>query len=585
MFDTKEQEIIKYGVANGKTKEQVQEAITNYRLGMQPEKQIQPTEQPNYFQRVGSKLMETGKEVTEAVMKPSKMVEQEEQPESVDFLRVGLRTAGAVARTPFDIIGELPGVKQSLEGIGSLIGKIPGVEEVVKNGVELATKYPEIAKDIQNIVDIATLGGAGMAEKPLKEAVVKTAGKVAETTAKATEAISQSVKPIAETTGKVISGAKEVGKATLENAKQIPGRVATNVAESKATTEAISKLPSQVAKNAVQNGIDINDIKYIYKIPAEQKQPLKELFKATKDFVSGTSKTNPIEIVGKPIVERIKTLKTSLGTVGQKLGKASESLGTVVKEELTPKILESLQKVPGLNGLTLTKKGLLDFKNTVLASGETLSDRNAIQRIFTDAVKSGTGKQKHLLRQELFEVLGGKKGAMIAMTDTQDKAYQAIRQGLSDILDTKNSVYKTLNKEYSTIIQPLNSISKFMKLNKLAGATEDILNMDAGLLARRLTSNAGSNPEIRNLLRLLDKATKKTGKTAINVENLQDFYNILDKYYDIAGKTTLQGQVQMGVEKASGIKDVISQAVGQVAGKTEAVRRKAIEDALNEILR
>jgi hypothetical protein len=124
-----------------------------------------------------------------------------------------------------------------------------------------------------------------------------------------------------------------------------------------------------------------------------------------------------------------------------------------------------------------------------------------------------------------------------------------------------------------------------MKLNKLAGATEDILNMDAGLLARRLTSNAGSNPEIRNLLRLLDKATKKAGKTAINVENLQDFYNILDKYYDIAGKTTLQGQVQRGFEKGSGIIDTVFKNVKKFGGETDAVRTKAIEDALNEILR
>jgi hypothetical protein len=78
---------------------------------------------------------------------------------------------------------------------------------------------------------------------------------------------------------------------------------------------------------------------------------------------------------------------------------------------------------------------------------------------------------------------------------------------------------------------------RFMKT--LPDATEDILDMQAGLLARRLTGNAQSNPQIRNILKMLDKATGKTG-TKDSVEALQDLYNIFDKYYSIAGKTGFQ---------------------------------------------
>jgi hypothetical protein len=109
--------------------------------------------------------------------------------------------------------------------------------------------------------------------------------------------------------------------------------------------------------------------------------------------------------------------------------------------------------------------------------------------------------------------------------------------------------------------------------------------MDAGLLVRRLTSNATSNPEIRNLLRALDNATKVSGKTTLSVENLQDFYNVLDKYYNIAGKTTLQGQVQRGVEKASGWKDLLYQVAQKTTGMSDEVRMKAIEDAITEALK
>jgi hypothetical protein len=83
----------------------------------------------------------------------------------------------------------------------------------------------------------------------------------------------------------------------------------------------------------------------------------------------------------------------------------------------------------------------------------------------------------------------------------------------------------------------------------------------------------------------MDRATKKKGTSTGEIEALQDFYNILDRYYNIEGKTSLQGQTKLGVEKASGIQDVAMQAVGQIAGKTEAVRRKAIEQVLDDILR
>jgi hypothetical protein len=117
----------------------------------------------------------------------------------------------------------------------------------------------------------------------------------------------------------------------------------------------------------------------------------------------------------------------------------------------------------------------------------------------------------------------------------------------------------------------------------IVGADEDILNMSAGLLARRLTSNAPSNPQLRNILRSIDNILKD--KTLPNLEGLQDVYNILDRYYDIAAKTGFQGQIKTGIEKAGDIWTGIAGKVGEVTGQTPAVRQKAIEDLLKDILR
>lgn len=531
-----------------------------------------------------------------------------------DAIDAGVAGKQGSLRTTAQVIGQGAGVASDIIGNifkGVVKAVLPqGAEDAVKSGItsvvtpiaesevvkNVISKYNSLDEKTKRDIDAALgvvslttdLAGAGVAKKgitPVIETGLETVGRVGSRVVKIGEDVIPVAKSAVKNTKNFATGIKDVAEMTARGVSKIPGRVATNVAESKSVMEAIKQLPTKIAKTAVQNGVDIDDVKYLYQLPKQQKQPLKQLFTAVKDFTSGTSKTNPIEVVGKPIVQRINNLKSSLGTIGQKLGAVAETLGSVTTKEVYPEVFNALKKVPGLNGLKVTKNGLLDFTDTVLTTAETSSDRKAIQQIFTDAIKAGTGKQKHLLRQELFEVLGGKKGARIALTETQDKAYQAIRQGLSNVLDTKNSTYKLLNSQYSKVIRPLNEISRFMKLNKFVGAGDDILNMNAGLLARRLTSNAGSNPEIRNILRALDDATKQAGKTTLSVENLQDFYNVLDKYYDIAAGTGLQKQVGLGIEKASGLKDALFQAVGSIAGKTDAVKMKAIEDAIIEALK
>ena len=109
--------------------------------------------------------------------------------------------------------------------------------------------------------------------------------------------------------------------------------------------------------------------------------------------------------------------------------------------------------------------------------------------------------------------------------------------------------------------------------------------MKAGLIGRRLTSNAPSNPDIRNILRSLDDATVKLGGTEASVADLQDFYNILTRYYDIKGQTALAGQVGLGVEQAKGIKEVIAQSVRETVGVSDDVKRQLLEDAILEALK
>lgn len=555
MFTEQEKQIITWGKANGKTQQEVEQALVRLRTGSPVQKAPEVKKEPGYLERVGQQYFKAGEAVALRYATPQK--------ENFPGEKI-LRTAGDIAGAALAPVAEAisPVIKPVVEKLLS----VPEFKNSSQGIISWAEAHPDAAKNLESIFNVSTLGLGGVSEKVIKQGI--------DTTINTAKTIT---KDVVDATGKVIKGAKEVVESS--EIGRIPTRIATNVAEKQAVEATIKELPTKIAQTAARDGVDVADIKYLYNLPKEQKAQLKELAETTKQFAKDQTKTNPIEVVGKPIVGRIKQLNSEKGRIGKELGEASKALGVVTKEEVEKPVFDALVKV--IDGLTV-KNGVLNFKNTVLTTAETLADRKAIQSIFTQATKWGSGEAKHKLRQELFEILGGKKKSLQNITGTQEKAFQAIRKGLADVLDAKNSTYKALNMEFAKVAQPLQDIQRFMK--NVAGADEDILDMSAGLLARRLTSNAASNPQLRSILRALDEATAKAGKTELSVETLQDFYNILDKYYDIAAKTGFKGQIKSAVEGSGGIVNRVIQKIQGLAGETPAVRQKALEDLLNEIL-
>src|SRR3990167_691146 len=557
----------------------------SYMVLMQTSPQVVAAQKPNVFQRIKNTINQAGVNVADAVTGQGEFVGQS------NIRRATGAVASAFNAIPQVAVDVLPeparkGVQavgktavKAIDWLGDKLGSTQLAQDFVTRHPEAAKTLEEIAGTASNLGQIAgDILIANQGTKALQKGidVTKKSGRIVLSKTKSGFQAGQ------ETTRKITQSIQRVAEPFVEEAKRIPDRFRTNVAQKKAVQQTINQLPAKVARQAAQDGLDIVDIKKLYSIPKTQTASLRKLAVVTKQFAEGKTKTNPIEVVGKPIVTRLKELEQARVKVGAKLGEVADNLGVVTREELFPTIFQRLRKVSGLEKLGVDNVGRLNFKNTVLATAETVSDRKAIQSIFADAVKWGQGKNKHLLRQELFESLGGKKSASIKLTATQEKAYQAIRQGLSDVLESKNVGYKNLSNQYRKIISPLQAMRKMMKV---AGEADDVLDMSAGLLARRLTSMAQSNPQIRAILNAMDKATKKAGKTRLSVETLQDFYNILEKYYDIAPKTGFQAQVRQGVEKAvSRPLNFIGEQIKGFAGETTAVRQKALEKILNEIL-
>lgn len=435
--------------------------------------------------------------------------------------------------------------------------------QALTQALEAKTPEEKLGGQLETGAELLAGGGASL----IKSGVVGGA-----------KALSKGVTAVAESP--IVQGVADVTKMAGESVKRIPSRIATNVAEKQAQEMAIKSLPTPKAQVAVRDGIDIVDVQNLPNVvKGTQAQ---KLIQTVKDFAQGKTKTDPIEVVGQPIIQRVKELNKTKESVGKKLGDVAKNLGTVTKPELTSGVFSALEKVPSLQGLKLTPKGTLDFSKTTLADALRKTDRQAVQKAFTEATKWGDGLKAHNFRQSLFEILGGKKKSLTNLTDTEEQALNAIRKGLSDVLETKNNSYKTLSNEYRKIVQPLGDLRKLMK-NIDPNSTEDILDMSAGLLARRITSAASSNPQIKQLLQALDSAGNG-GNLKQGISELQDLYNVLNKYYDIAPKTGFQNLVKEGVGASDSLVGTIKETARDIAGQSNAVRQKALEDYLEELL-
>lgn len=412
-------------------------------------------------------------------------------------------------------------------------------------------------------MDVAgTIEGVGL----LKNAAVGT-GKALATGAKQTAS--------AVANAPIVSGTGQVLKSAGRTLKTIPENIATNVGEMQAKEAAIKSIPSVAGQEAVKKGIDIADATTLSKVIKTPES--KKLIEAVKAYAADKSKPSPFEIVGKPIVERlqkvdkeIKTLAGQLDTTAQEL--KGLSIADVSKIEST--VLDSLNKLQ----VKATSKGL-DFTDSVLegigGSGKLLD--NVYKRI----AKSKDAFDLHNLKKYIdSNVSYGKR--LEGLDANAEGVLKSWRKAIDDTLDAQFPEYNAINTKLTQRISPLEDLKSLLK--NVDGLDTDLLSQKAGIIARRITSAAASNPEIKQILRNLDSFTKIKGKTLGSIENLQELYNVLNKYYDIAPKTGFQNLVREGVAGGKGVIEEVTGAIKGFAGETNATRQKALENYLEELL-
>lgn len=544
----------------------------------------QPKEQST-IQKLGSELKQRGSDLATAVSTVGKgMTEAKTLPEVGKVIGRGLlRSGGAVAGSVLDTLGA--GVELADKATGEVAStalKAGGEAflttetgkkalSALQAGNESYQAYkvsnPEGAKDLEAIMDIANVVPAVKAAG----AVGKGAVKVAEIGGKGVLKVADSA---IDTVTPVVSTIKEV----VSPITNIPSNIKTNASQKLASIAEVKVLPTETAKRAAQSGIDIQDVRVIPNLLSSPKS--QELITAVKNLANGVEGADPVGVVGNLTTQAFKNLTTKAKTVGGELGTVAKNIGNVDAGAVTQSVINRLKKVSGLENLEL-ENGILNFDNTTLANfPESIKAiANTFDTTINTAQKTANGSKLHMFRQGLFEDLGGKKKSLANLSATDENAINAIRGGIADAIEIASPEYKKLSTQYAKLTEPLNKLKKALKATDPT-ITEADMDLAGGLLSRRVTSLAASNPQIRTLLRAVGNATGDKSLME-NIVKTQDLYNILNKYYDIAPKTGFQNLVKEGVGSDS-IVGMAREAIKNVAGKSDAVRQKALEDLLKD---
>ena len=145
-FNQKEQAIIQWGLDNNKTKQEVVDAITNFRTGLTPERiEVQPEKQ-NIFQEAGEDIRQIGTDIKSSFQKRAgKITESREALERGEqgVITTGLQQVGQGAGLVSDFIGNI-----FKGGVKALLPQ--KAETAIKGGIEkVATPVmeSEIVKD------------------------------------------------------------------------------------------------------------------------------------------------------------------------------------------------------------------------------------------------------------------------------------------------------------------------------------------------------------------------------------------------------------------------------------------------------
>jgi len=579
-----ELQLVNEAQKRGMTPDKIKEAVQAYRAqsGIAP-KSSAPTASPKTPAPAGfvQSVRESFGKRQEQVEKAADLYGGKEQTLGESALQTGGAAVGLLGDIAFQGIRAITPkpIRQALAGATEAVVKAAPVQAGIQKAQEFSEAHPRAARNIGAAFDVASaippVKGVGLGLQGVAKGVqtgIRGAEAVADVAKVGLKAVEKGIEAAKSTGGILRRGAEK----TAQFVEQAPMRLKTAAEKAAEESVQLAKAAPEVRK-AVINGIELRDANLIKQATEAEKDIFRDMVNQAKTFEMDRSSLSSADVAGNQLQRRIGQADELRKKVGAELGESVKGLkGEVVA--VKQKILKRLQEIPGMRDVKVNNKGQLDFSKTTISLDK--AAQNEISRVWT-ALKGRDAFRLHQLRQELFEMLGGKQKAQILLTETQEKGLESFRQGIADALEEVSPKYRNLNRQYAQVAEPMKRLRKFFR--GLEGASEDILDEQSGNLLRRLTSNAPSAAQLRQAINDIDAVLANAGmESGISLQKLQDFQNVLERTLDITKDTGLAGQVSLGVRKGGlmGMLDKGVELIESKLGATSEVKRKMIEELL-----
>jgi len=461
-------------------------------------------------------------------------------------------------------------------GTGLLGGFVSGTSSALKEGEDIPSA---IKTGVLTSAPSALLGRyLGKGSKPISDTVTESAGKVLQ----------------------VAGGESESG------VRGYLGRQGRNLERAATQAPIVDKETSTLAKVA---GLPDEYARDYKALNPETKKIMSDMTEEAEKTGSSLKPKNRMEFVGKEVTKRASKLNTIFKTLGNKYNAAivSSNVDPVqVKQGIantTSDFVQALQE----QGVTVTKAGKLNFKNSNLNSENLKAERSAIESIWADLQRANKQKNPNLSRLHAVEKnITGNELPYLTKGNEGKTLVQRVRDTARNNIDTlvgSDGKYKKLVSDYRKAKTVEAQIEK--TVNSSIGDA-----LEAGLITQSEADELYSKDLANKLSRLPNKAgvpietflqSMENGLAQLGVEFPPLDYKAIANYNlhldNIVGasqrgsaKGLLQDQgagIVQGISNlASGnAKGVVDQALGATLGKLGSVTKAEQLRALKLLLR
>lgn len=554
-FTEREQKIIQWSQQNGKTVQEMKEAILRYRdtgSPRDPSKIVKPTP----LERVKEISVGIAKGLGETAIGTAEILQTAGQ---------GIIAAIDPTKT-FAEIREQTGFKSlSDEGVKELL---KAKTEAEKQGKVIAFAGELLAGGGASLLGKGFIKGGELARIGL------TRGR--EILGKGVEEVIERIPEIPAPTGLL-----QKGKEIFERIPRALGRARETTEEAAIRAERL-KTASPSVQEAIKSGLDDRLVDFTQQADIPTLRAAKEMVDISEEIRPGIKpKRQPSIVAGRVVEEQFGLIEKQRKAVGKQIEEAINKLPKTTVN-MRPSI-NQLERVLADNGVNITKKGVLDISRSSLSKQQ----GSRLQELYDTATRGGDvidAKLVHgmdrlfsqLQREARFDQLDN---IFLKVNDKDVNAFQLFRGIYRNQLDNLAPEIRDLNSQYRVLRTAVddaeNSIFKTPKFE--ATKTTDPAEF-AKVNLRRLAGEAQSSPAYQAVVENMDAMARKLGYTGAKADELIYFAQELRKLYpETIPPTGFVGGIRTGVID-------IAERVLRAGEPNVKDQQKALRSMLEELL-